>query len=150
MKLVKIISWITLISFAVIQFFPVDYNQSKTIPQTDFMIVNKVPATVYKTLQVSCYNCHSNNTFYPWYNKLQPVAWYLEKHINDGKKDLNFSVWGDYSDRRKKSKINSIINQIESGEMPIYSYTVIHRNAIISKSDKEAVIKYMTSLKDSL
>lgn len=150
MKLVKIISWITLIIFAVIQFFPVNYNQSETIPQTDFMIVNKVPATVYKTLHVSCYDCHSNNTSYPWYNKLQPVAWYLEKHIDNGKKDLNFSVWGDYSDRRKKSKINSIINQIESGEMPIYSYTVIHRNAIISKSDKEAVIKYMTSLKDSL
>ena len=90
MKIIKIIAWIVLAALVVIQFFPVDYNQSETIPQTDFMLVNNVPVTVKKSLQVSCYDCHSNNTQYPWYNKLQPVAWFLEGHIKEGKEELNF------------------------------------------------------------
>ena len=87
MKIVKIIAWIALIALVAIQFFPVDYNQSETIPQTDFMLVNNVPVTVEKSLQVSCYDCHSNNTQYPWYNKVQPVAWFLEGHIKKEKKN---------------------------------------------------------------
>ncbi|WP_370176449.1 heme-binding domain-containing protein [Leeuwenhoekiella palythoae] len=150
MKVVKIIAWIALIAFVVIQFFPVDYNQSETVPETDFMLVNNVPATVEKSLRVSCYDCHSNNTDYPWYSKIQPFAWYLEHHIKEGKAELNFNEWGNLSDRRKNSKLRSIINQIEDGEMPLDSYTLIHRDAILSEANKSAVIEYMKKLKDSL
>lgn len=150
MKVLKIVAWIALIAFVVIQFFPMDYNQSETLPQTDFMLVNKVPATVEKSLQVSCYDCHSNNTKYPWYNKVQPVAWYLEDHIKEGKAALNFNEWDNYSERRKSSKLRSIIKQIESGEMPLDSYTLIHRDAIFSVEQKAAVLNYMETLKDDL
>ena len=150
MKVLKIIAWIVLISFVVIQFFPMDYNQSETVPQTDFMLVNSVPATVEKSLQISCYDCHSNNTKYPWYNKVQPVAWYLEDHIKEGKAELNFNEWDNYSERRKNSKLRSIIKQIENGEMPLDSYTLIHRDAIFSKEEKKAVLNYMKTLKDDL
>ena len=150
MKIVKIIAWIALIALVAIQFFPVDYNQSETIPQTDFMLVNNVPVTVEKSLQVSCYDCHSNNTQYPWYNKVQPVAWFLEDHIKEGKAELNFNEWDDYSNRRKNSKLKSIINQIENGEMPLWSYTLIHKNALLSTGEKELIIGYMKQIKDSL
>ncbi|WP_282165097.1 heme-binding domain-containing protein [Cellulophaga baltica] len=150
MKVLKIIAWIVLISFVVIQFFPMDYNQSETVLQTDFMLVNSVPATVEKSLQISCYDCHSNNTKYPWYNKVQPVAWYLEDHIKEGKAELNFNEWDNYSERRKNSKLRSIIKQIENGEMPLDSYTLIHRDAIFSKEEKKAVLNYMKTLKDDL
>tara|TARA_B100000929_G_scaffold290637_1_gene285164 strand:+ start:11979 stop:12434 length:456 start_codon:yes stop_codon:yes gene_type:complete len=150
LKVLKIIAWIALIAFVVIQFFPMDYNQSETLPQTDFMLVNKVPATVEKSLQVSCYDCHSNYTKYPWYNKVQPVAWFLEDHIKEGKAELNFNEWDTYSDRRKNSKLRSIIKQIENGQMPLDSYTLIHRDAILSKEEKEAVLNYMKTLKDDL
>lgn len=133
-----------------IQFFPMDYNQSEIVPQNDFMFVNKVPATVEKSLQVSCYDCHSNNTNYPWYNKIQPLAWFMKDHIQHGKEELNFNEWGTYSDRRKNSKLRSIMNQIESDEMPLDSYTLIHRDAIFSKIEKEAVLNYMKTLKDFL
>jgi len=136
--------------FVVIQFFTVDYNQSETVPQTDFMLVNKVPVTVEKSLQVSCYDCHSNNTAYPWYNKVQPMAWYLEDHIKEGKAELNFNEWDSLSSRRKASKLRSIIKQIESDEMPLDSYTLIHRDVIFSEVEKTAVIEYMKTLKDSL
>tara|TARA_R110001632_G_scaffold137169_7_gene252834 strand:+ start:2713 stop:3153 length:441 start_codon:yes stop_codon:yes gene_type:complete len=145
-KIVKFIGWIALISFVVIQFFPVDYNQNEVVPQTDFLLVNKVPAIVEKTLQVSCYDCHSNNTVYPWYNKIQPAAWFLEQHISDAKSELNFSEWDTYSDRKKKSKISSIIKQIESGEMPMESYTILHRAAKLDSVLKGQIINYMKTL----
>ncbi|WP_282143626.1 heme-binding domain-containing protein [Cellulophaga baltica] len=150
MKTVKIIAWIALIVFVIIQFIPTDKNESDTTPKTDFMMVNKVPSKIESQLKVSCYDCHSNNTAYPWYSKIQPIAWFLEEHIKDGKAELNFNEWNEYSHRRKKSKLRSIVKQIESGEMPMESYTLIHRDAILSKDKNDAVIEFMAKLKDSL
>lgn len=146
----RIIAWIAFIVVVVIQFFPVDYNQSETLPQTDFMLVNKVPAAVEKSLMVSCYDCHSNYTNYPWYNKVQPLAWFLENHIAEGKAELNFNDWAEYSNRRKKSKLRSIVNQIENDEMPMDSYTLIHKEAVLSQKDKTLIVEYMKMLKDNL
>ncbi len=134
----------------VIQFFPITLNESDTVPQSDFMVVNQVPATIKNRLQVSCYDCHSNNTDYPWYSKIQPAAWYLEDHIQEGKDELNFNEWAEYSDRRKNSKLRSIISQIEEDKMPLDSYTLIHRDAILSDEDKTLIVDFITALKDSL
>ena len=120
------------------------------MPQTDFMLVNNVPTTVNESLQVSCYDCHSNNTEYPWYHKIQPAAWFMEDHIEHGKGELNFNEWSTYSDRRKNSKLRSIVNQIESGEMPLTSYTLIHSDAVLSEAQQNEVIAYMKQLKDTL
>ena len=137
-------------AFIVIQFFPTTLNERDTVPQSDFMVENQVPATIKNRLQVSCYDCHSNNTDYPWYSKIQPAAWYLEDHIQEGKDELNFNEWAEYSDRRKNSKLRSIISQIEEDKMPLDSYTLIHKDAILSDEDKRVIIDYMTALKDSL
>ncbi|MGV8813519.1 MAG: heme-binding domain-containing protein [Gelidibacter sp.] len=150
MKIVKIIVLVLLVAFVGIQFIPTTRNQSDTVPSTDFMLVNNVPETIQKKLQVSCYDCHSNNTQYPWYNRIQPAAWFLEAHIKDGKADLNFSEWDSLSNRRKASKLKSIILQIESGEMPLYSYTFIHGDAKFSEVEAEEMINWITKLKDSL
>ena len=150
MKIVKIIAGIFLVALVLIQFIPVDYNQNDTVPQTDFMVVHKVPEAIQKKIQVSCYDCHSNNTQYPWYNRVQPVAWFLEDHIKEGKAELNFNQWDSLSSRRKASKLRSIIKQIESGEMPLDSYTLIHRDAKFSKEETEEIINWVTQLKDSL
>lgn len=133
-------------ALVVIQFFPVTLNESDSIPQSDFMIVNQVPATINNQLQVSCYDCHSNNTDYPWYSKIQPAAWYLEDHIKEGKDELNFNEWDTYSSRRKNSKLRSIIKQIESGEMPLESYTLIHGGARLDSTAVKKIIGYMESL----
>ena len=150
MKVVKIIVLVLLIAFVGIQFIPTNRNQSDTVPSTDFMVVNNVPKPIQKKLQVSCYDCHSNNTQYPWYNKIQPAAWFLEDHIKEGKAELNFSEWDSLSSRRKSSKLRSIIKQIESGEMPLYSYTLIHKDAKFSEVEAEEMINWITRLKDSL
>ena len=149
-KILKIVAMIVLVAFVGIQFIPTERNQSDFVPKTDFLLANNTPETISNLLMESCYDCHSNNTKYPWYNRIQPIAWFLEDHIIEGKKELNFSEWAAYSDRRKNSKLNSIISQIEDDEMPLYSYTLIHRDAVYSDSEKEMVIEYMRDLKDKL
>jgi hypothetical protein len=150
MKIVKNIVLVLLVAFVGIQFIPTKRNQSDTIPVTDFILVNNVPNNIKRKLQVSCYDCHSNNTNYPWYNKTQPVAWFLEDHIKEGKSELNFSEWDSLSNRRKASKLRSIIKQIESNKMPLESYTSIHKDAEFSEEEKSTIIKWITQLKDSL
>jgi len=150
MKILKIIAIIALVGFVGIQFIPTERNQSYTVPETDFMLVHNVTETIQKKLQVSCYDCHSNNTQYPWYNKIQPAAWFLEDHIKEGKAELNFNEWDSLSSRRKSSKLRSIIKQIESGEMPLDSYTLIHKDAKFSEAEAEELINFITQLKDSL
>ncbi len=139
-----------MVALVVIQFFPRNRNQSESVPETDFMSVNTVPANIQNKIEISCYDCHSNNTEYPWYNRVQPVAWFLEDHIKEGKAELNFNEWGEYSDRRKNSKLRSIISQVEDDEMPLDSYTFIHRDAKFSESEKKEIIKYLTKLKNNL
>ena len=150
MKIVKKIVLVLLVAFVGIQFIPTTRNQSDTVPSTDFMLVNNVPETIQRKLQVSCYDCHSNNTQYPWYNRVQPITWFLEDHIKEGKAELNFNEWDSLSSRRKKSKLTSIIKQIESGEMPLDSYTLIHKDAKFSEAEAAELISFITQLKDSL
>ncbi len=150
MKAVRAIFWIALIAFVVIQFIPIKRNDHAAIYTSDFMVVNKVPSRIGQKIRTACYDCHSNNTKYPWYSHIQPIAWILADHIKEGKAELNFNEWGDYSGRRKNSKLRSIISQIEDDEMPLDSYTIIHTDAKLSEEEKTEIIKYMTKLKNSL
>lgn len=150
MKTLKIIALIILVAFIGIQFIPTERNQSDFVPKTDFLLVHNTPENIGNLLMESCYDCHSNNTKYPWYNRVQPVAWFLEDHIIEGKKELNFSEWDEYSNRRKNSKLNSIISQITDDEMPLFSYTLLHREAVYSENEKKLVIEYMKQIQDSL
>ncbi len=150
MKIVKIIALILLVGFLCIQFVPTNLNQSNIVPKTDFLLINNPPENLSTLLQESCYDCHSNNTGYPWYNKIQPVAWFLENHIADGKDELNFNEWDALSNRRKKSKLKSIISQIKDDKMPLSPYVIIHKGAVFSETEKQEIIQWMTQLKDSL
>ncbi|WP_026836495.1 heme-binding domain-containing protein [Gillisia sp. JM1] len=150
MKILKIIGIIALVALIGIQFIPTTRNQSDIVPVTDFITTNNPPNEVESILRTSCYDCHSNSTAYPWYNKIQPAAMYLEDHIKHGKEELNFNEFGDYSDRRKKSKLKSILRQVEQNEMPLESYTLIHRDAKISDSEKELVLNWIDKVLDSI
>jgi len=139
-----------LVALIGIQFIPTSRNQSELVHVTDFISTYNPPKEVAGILQTSCYDCHSNNTAYPWYNKIQPVAMYLEDHIKHGKEEFNFNEFGDYSNRRKKSKLKSFIRQVEQDEMPLDSYTLIHNDAKISESEKELLLGWVNKVLDSL
>ena len=97
---------------------------------------------VGNVLYTSCYDCHSNNTNYPWYTNIQPVGWWLNHHVNEGKEELNFSEFERYSLKRKLRKLKEIKEQIEKDEMPISSYTLIHSEAKLSPEQKQLLIKW--------
>ena len=150
MKILKIIGVLLIVALIIIQFYPKELNQSDEDSTADISRVYQVPEKVQKNLQVSCYDCHSNNTEYPWYNKVQPVALFLENHIKDGKEHLNFSEFGNYTTKKQKKKLKEISEEVEEGEMPLTSYTLIHWDAKISDTDKKAIIDWADNLRSSL
>ncbi len=143
MKLYKKILIALLIAFVGIQFIPTKRNQSSKILPTDITLTYPVPNNIQSILKTSCYNCHSNNTIYPWYNKVQPVAWLLLFHIEEGKKEVNFSEFGSYSMKKRKKKLKAMAHEIKEGDMPLFSYTLIHRNARITKNKKTLLLNWI-------
>lgn len=137
-KYLKKAVFILFVVFVGIQFIPTNRNESTEILATDISLVFDVPEAILATLKTSCYDCHSNNTIYPWYNKVQPVSWFLEDHIARAKAELNFSDFGSYSKRRQKNKLKSIASQIKDDKMPLSSYSLMHSDAVLSK-DKKAI-----------
>ena len=136
--------------FVAIQFIQPARNKSDKVLPTDIEKIYVVPDEVLAVLQNSCYDCHSNNTRYPWYSFIQPGAWWMASHIKKGKAMLNFSQFGDLSNRKQQSKLQAIANQIKDNEMPLSSYTLLHRNAILTAEQKTILINWATSAKDSL
>lgn len=139
------IGWLAVLVVAivlVIQVIPVERNVSTVPPGQSFERTQKVPANVAAILKVSCYDCHSNNSRYPWYSELQPGAWFMAQHITKGRDELNFDEFNNYSKRRKKAKIKSIISQIEKDEMPLKSYRMMHGNARLSADKKKELLDF--------
>ncbi len=143
------IGWLAVLVVAivlVIQVIPVERNVSTVPPGQSFEKTEKVPANVAAILKVSCYDCHSNNSRYPWYSELQPGAWFMARHIKKGKEELNFDEFNNYSKRRKKAKIKSIISQIEKDEMPLKSYRMMHGNARLSADEKKELLDFFNTI----
>ena len=129
-----------------IQFMRPDSNNDSRAIATDFVKTYVVPTQIGSVLKRSCYDCHSNNTEYPWYSYIQPMGWLLNKHIREGKKSLNFSEFGTYSERKQVSKLKSIAKQIEQNKMPLASYTMVHPNAILTSQEKNLIITFINNL----
>jgi len=136
MSRLKIGSVLLLAILVVFQFVQPARNQSVQASTRGIVSVISIPENVQAILQNSCYDCHSNNTRYPWYATLQPGAWWMASHIEEGKAELNFDEFGNYSKRRQLSKLKAIQGSIEDESMPLPSYTIIHRSASLSKTDQ--------------
>ncbi len=133
-----------------IQFWHPARNKSEQVMSNDIIKTVVVSKQVQGILEKSCYNCHSNNTDYPWYAYIQPLHWYLNDHIEKGKAELNFNEFDSYSSRRKLNKLRAIESSLEEGTMPLPSYSLIHRKAILSDAEKTLLLRWLESAKESL
>ena len=150
-KIIKKILFIGLIIFLLMQLYQPARNESFEQDITaNFTKVYNVPKNVEAIVRTSCYDCHSNNTNYPWYANIQPVRFFMEHHIKEAKEDLNFSEWGNYSKRKQENKLDRIVKQIKSDEMPLASYTLIHKNARLTTVQKEEIMDWLSKIKDSI
>ncbi len=144
--MVKKILKILAVAFIVIQLYRPERNISTETSKNDFLLVEKSPKDISKLIQTSCYDCHSNNTTYPWYAHIAPVSWMMSHHIEEAKEELNFSEWASFTDKRKKHKLEELIEVIEEGDMPLNNYLWMHSEAKLSTSDKETLIRWFRSL----
>lgn len=141
-SILKKVLIVLIVALALLQFYRPTKNISTEVSVNAIGQYYDVPEAVDKLLRTSCYDCHSNNTVYPWYSNVQPVALWLDDHIRDGKKHLNFDEFNTYSAERKQKKFKEIAEEIEEGEMPMTSYTLIHKNAKLSPADKKHLVDW--------
>ena len=114
-KILGIIVLVGLVLFGLIQLVP--YGRAHTNPP----VVQEPDWDSSQTralAQRACFNCHSNETVWPWYSHIAPASWLVQRHVDEGRESMNFSAWGDYSVRTEK-----VIRQIEEGKMPPRSYS---------------------------
>jgi len=138
-KPAKIVSIILIGIIVLIQFFQPERNKGTIDPVVDLLGVTSIPDSLAAIFKNSCYDCHSDHTDYPWYSKISPVSWYLEKHIKDGKEKLNMSKFGELKKSGKIGVLADICDVIETGSMPLKSYLVIHGNARLNELEREAI-----------
>lgn len=139
-----------LVIFVILQFFPAPKNRA-TEPGTQHISrLYSIPAPVEQVLKTACYDCHSNNTRYPWYAHIQPLGWWLNKHITEGKEELNFSSFASYSVRRQYHKLEEVSEMVETEEMPLSSYTFIHRDSRLDTAQKALLLTWAKATRDSM
>lgn len=123
------------VAFVAIQFIrPPQSSATQLTLNQDLFAHHAAPEHVKQILTNACYDCHSNQTHYPWYAQIQPAAWFLQKHIQEGKQALNFSEFGKLSAKRARKKLESCIDAVAEREMPLKSYTIIHHEARLTEA----------------
>jgi hypothetical protein len=135
-----------LILLVLFQFYPRAKNNVNGSEVQHISTIHQLPADVETVLKTSCYDCHSNNTIYPWYYNFQPVAWWLDDHIKDGKKDLNFSEFASYRLAKQYKKLEQIEELVTKDEMPLKSYTLIHTDAKLNSQQKTTISNWTKTL----
>jgi len=139
---VKIAGFLLVVFLIIIQFFRPEKNQGSLEQENDLLRMATVPDSLASILLTSCYDCHSNHTYYPWYSRISPVSWYLDRHIREGKEDLNLSDYGLMDKAEKIGILSDIYDALEAGTMPLQSYLLIHRDARMSQDDIEKLMDW--------
>lgn len=122
-----------LVAFAAIQFIPIDRSN----PPVEAEI--PAPPEVQTVLRSACYDCHSNETTWPWYSHIAPISWLVAHDVHAGRDELNFSTWNRYSTKQQVEKLKETLEEIEEGEMPPWFYLAVHRDIQLSARERAAL-----------
>jgi len=129
-------SWIVVVLFLFMQFKQVNHTNP---PVTGTI---EAPEQVMTILRKSCFDCHSNETVWPWYSYVAPVSWLVASDVEDGRRHLNFSVWDTYNERRRNHKIKECGEEVEEGEMPLKIYLPAHPEAKLTSAEVETIVSW--------
>jgi len=136
-----------LVALIVLQFIRPTRNLAEPfITKNDISKTYAISERVHQILVKKCYDCHSNNTEYPWYTNIQPVGLWMQHHVNEGKEELNFSEFGTYAERKANHKFEEISDAVNEGWMPLDSYVWIHKDAEITQEDRDLINAWIKSL----
>ena len=104
------------------------------------------PPEVRTILRVSCYDCHSNETVWPWYSHVIPTKWFVRGHVMEGREHLNFSTWEEYTPERASRRLENVVEMVQDGKMPLPSYLRLHSSAALSPEDQSRIIEWARDL----
>ena len=149
--MIKNLSILLFICLIILQFFGPSLPEVSNINPNDLIDNNpEIPEDIKTTLQVSCYDCHSNETKYPWYSSIAPVSFLVVRDINHARDELNFSNWEDMSKLDKASALDDISDVIIDNEMPMAIYTAMHRGTSLSNNQKESLVLWAEEFSDRM
>jgi len=132
----RVVKWAAIafcVAFIAIQLVPV----SRTNPpvEGDF----RGSTEVVSVLRRACYDCHSNQTVWPWYSRVAPVSWVIAHDVNEGRAELNFSTWDQLSTEKQAKAMKESWKEVAEGEMPTWYYVVLHPEARLSANDQSVL-----------
>lgn len=146
----KYLLLILLILFIAIQFFGIEKSVPEYNESGDFLSLYEPAQEVESIFRSSCYDCHSYETTYPWYSNIQPVAWWLQDHIDEGRDEMNLSLWNQYSPEDADHLLEEMVEMVEEEEMPLPSYTWTHSDARLTDQQRETLTDWISDLRTSL
>jgi hypothetical protein len=149
-KVLQAIGWLFLITLVVIQFF----HSKKNIHPGDQVYalakLHLVPDDVRLILRKACDDCHTNNTVYPWYSRIQPVDWWLNDHVVEGKQHLNFDSFSAKPAWFRYHIMEEVVDEVKEGKMPLNSYTWIHKDAILTQDERSKLTSWARAVMDEM
>jgi hypothetical protein len=148
-RAVKISAILLFSIFLVLQIFQIDKTNAAVNANETIEAVVNVPPDVKIILGKACNDCHTNTTVYPWYSYIQPNGWFLKSHIDDGRRHLNLSIFATYDANKRAKKLEEICEELTENKMPLPSYTWIHRDAILTESEKTALCDWTAAVASS-
>ena len=149
-KMLKVGGIALAVLLVAIQFFRPERSNPSPDPAVELSAQVSVPPAVRSILERSCFDCHSNQTRWPWYSHIAPVSWLVARDVEEGRGRLNFSEWGSYKHGRRVARLEMLINEVDRGEMPPSSYLLMHGGAALSEADKDTLCAWAEQLGDSL
>jgi hypothetical protein len=149
-KFIKYFFLFIIVAFIIIQFIKPN-TQNPVEDKSKFITSQmKIPDNIYSMMEKSCFDCHSYRTKWPWYSKISPVVYLLNYDVENGRENLNFSIWGEYDKLRMMDKLDGIETQVKDGEMPKPVYLPLHPEARLSESDIKILQDWARTSKEML
>ena len=146
----RLIWLIIILLIVIIQLIPNQKPEVILSNENDLIYNNKLPESVENILRTSCYDCHSNESKYPWYSYIAPVSWLVVRDIKVGREELNFSEWESQSKMDKAKNIDKIIDEVSDEQMPMPIYTLIHTDAKLKPKDRQLLVEWADAYAESL
>jgi hypothetical protein len=149
-KKTKIFLYSLLGIFLLMQIYPSKRPETTDINKDDLLKNEDVPKNISSMLRSACYDCHSNETIYPWYASVAPLKWWVYDHIEEGREELNFSEWNSWNKGDKAEALDDIATEVMDNKMPLESYPITHPKAKLSEADRQAISDWAEMLSEKL
>lgn len=141
---------IIVVLFVVIQFIPITMPKAEKENPNDLLANVKMPEHVASMFRESCYDCHSNETKFPWYAHIAPSSWLLSRDIREARQRVNFSNWEKLSKIQQIAMLSNVAIEVKNGDMPFWAYPIMHPKARMSKVDRKEMIDWVRKYQDDI